>query len=173
MLLRQVSDEQVLDGDRLAQFLSATSKGSRPSLAQSILTDAAFYASDAEPPDPTRAVLTAAIAAELKVKQTLLEAAEGPLGELVALLIERPRDYSLAAIALYDKPLRIVLGVSLRESDKPLYKRIDTLFQRRNDIAHRGRPIDESEARELVGTAYSAFRALRTLAAERAPVARQ
>jgi hypothetical protein len=44
-----------------------------------------------------------------------------------------------------------------------MYKRIQTLFERRNDVAHRGKPVDEEEARELVGTAYSAFRALRSL----------
>jgi hypothetical protein len=168
LVLRQVSEEQVLNEDRLAPLLAVTSKGARPSLAHSVLVDAAFYASDAEPPDPTRAVLTAGIAVELKVKQTLLEAAEGQLRELVALLIESPRDYSLAAIALFDKPLRIVLGVSLRNSDKELYRRIDTLFRRRNDVAHRGKPIGEGEATELVATAYSAFRALRGVAAEAA-----
>jgi hypothetical protein len=168
LVLRQVSEEQVLNEDRLAPLLAVTSKGARPSLAHSVLVDAAFYASDAEPPDPTRAVLTAGIAVELKVKQTLLEAAEGQLRELVALLIESPRDYSLAAIALFDKPLRIVLGVSLRNSDKELYRRIDTLFRRRNDVAHRGKPIGEGEATELVATAYSAFRALRSVAAEAA-----
>lgn len=142
VVLKQVSEEQVLSAGRLAVLLSIASKGARPSLADSILVDAAFYASDAEPPDPMRAVLTAAIAVELKVKQTLLEAAEGPLRELVAVLFESPRDYSLAAVALFDKPLRIVLGVSLRESDKALYKRIETLFKRRNDVAHRGKAID-------------------------------
>jgi hypothetical protein len=36
-------------------------------------------------------------------------------------------------------------------------------FRRRNDVAHRGRPIDETEARQLVGTRYSAFHAVRSL----------
>jgi hypothetical protein len=126
----------------------------------SVLADAAFYAYDAEPRDPTRAVLTSAMAVELKVKETLSEGAEGQVRELVELLFKKPRDYSVAAVALFDEPLRIVRGRSLRTHNKELFKGVQTLFERRNDGVHRGKPVSENEADELVGTAFAAFRTL-------------
>ena len=91
LILRRVSPEQILGSQRPRRLGDRTSEGIAPTLAMSVLADAAYYAHDAEPRDPTRAVLTAAMALELKVKQSLSEGAQGPMRELVKLLFENPR----------------------------------------------------------------------------------
>ena len=71
----------------------------------------------------------------------------------------------MSVLALFDKPLKAVSGVSLREADRDLYKRIDRMFQRRNRIAHDGHIFSRDRADEVVQAAASAFRWLRDLSA--------
>jgi hypothetical protein len=103
-------------------------------------------------------VLLAAIACEIAVKNTLLEVASPHQRQLVESLLQNPRDFSLAAIALFDKPCLAVLGRSLKAQDTALYKRVEALFEDRNRIAHRAlaglRP--EKDLRSEVGAAREA-----------------
>jgi hypothetical protein len=111
----------------------------RPSVpvAESLLADALHFSST-KPVDLQWAVLLAAIACELKVKEALETKVAPQLLPMVLLILQHPRDWSLAASALYDKATSAALGRSLKSEDQPLYKRIETLFQMRNEIAHYG-----------------------------------
>jgi hypothetical protein len=118
------------------------------------LADARHIA-DRPPQDWSRAVLLAAIACELKVKETLRQLATDSNLPLVDLLLDSPRDFSMQVAGLFDKAMTAVHNESLRESDRELYKAIDRLFQVRNQIAHYGvRPTPE-QGSHAVGAAAS------------------
>jgi hypothetical protein len=159
LVITPVQDHQVLDSARIADAICRVQEGSRSPLEDVLRADALYLLQDADPPDYARAVLTAAIACEVKIKRTLRQrAADGAPSELVALLLENPRDWSMALLALFDGPLKIVGGVSLRESDRALYKRLDALIQRRNGLAHKEEDApEEEEAYEHVKTARDVF----------------
>jgi hypothetical protein len=125
-------------------------------VADTFLADALHFAW-AHPPDVTRAVLLAAIACEVKVKEVLREKTASQLRPMVDLLLENPRDWSLAAAALFHKAMAAALGHSLKKEHLQLYKRIENLFTLRNGIAHRGEEPEESKARDVVAAAEEVF----------------
>jgi hypothetical protein len=106
-----------------------------PSLPSTILADAQYLMSG---PNGARAVLTAAIALEVKVKDVLRRAASPPADKVIEVLLNNPRDWSMAAASLFDKPMEAVTGRSLRKENKDLYKTTERLFTVRNGVAHRG-----------------------------------
>jgi hypothetical protein len=165
VVLTRIQEHQVLDAARLDEELRVVRVGTPPSLDDVLRSDSLFMLQDADPPDFTRSVITAAIACEVKVKRTLRSSATyGTQRELVELLLENPRDWSLALLALFDKPLKIICGRSLREDDKELFKRLDSLIRRRNGLVHKEEDApDEDEAREYAQTAAAVFRWLNSL----------
>ncbi|MDQ3092401.1 MAG: hypothetical protein M3R46_12250 [Actinomycetota bacterium] len=164
LVITKVEGYQVLDAARLADALERSQQDATEPMEQVLKADALYMLQDADPPDYPRAVLTAAIACEVKIKRTLRERSTGTARELVDLMLDNPRDWSLALIALVDKPLKAVASVSLREADLPLYKRLDSLIRRRNGLAHKAEdPPDEQEAREHAKTAVEVFRWLDAL----------
>ena len=140
-----------------------------PALADSLLADARFANWPTGNPDRRQAVLLAAIACEVKIKASLRELARREQFELVSLVLENPRDISLAAATLLDKALYAICGRSLRLDNKDLYKDARRLFEDRNAIAHRGgdRLIDDRltvhVATAHVATARSIFDYLNSL----------
>lgn len=100
----------------------------------------------------------AAIACEVKIKTFLREHSNAEQAALVELLLENPRDWSLAAAALFDKPLKIVGGRSLKdEDDKSLWKGVIDLFERRNALAHRGKIPTQAQALACLSTSRKVF----------------
>ena len=143
----------------LAAVVNAVRHGDRPTLARQLLADSAFYLEEAVPADYPRAVITAAIACEVRIKEFLREHAGSEESRgLVDILLTRPRDFSMALLALFDRPAKVVAGRSLREENKTLYNQVDKLIQTRNAIAHRGEFPSEHVATECVRAAFSAFR---------------
>jgi hypothetical protein len=132
-----------------------------PPLWARVLADAQYYTWTDEWAAPERAVLFAALACELAVKETLRETAEGEVRALLELVLEHPRDYSLAAAELFAKPMQAITGRSLRDEDRALWKRVDVLFRERNRVAHKGARLSHREARELVASAVEAIEWLR------------
>jgi hypothetical protein len=141
------------DFDHVARHLGA---GEEPDLARVLLADAVFLASEAHS-DPGRAVLTAAIALEVRVKEVLREAAKPDTAPLVDLMLDNPRDWPQPAAALFDKAMAAVTGRSLRVEEREVYKAVDLLFQARNAIAHHGKLPSAQKAREFVDMARVAF----------------
>jgi hypothetical protein len=97
LVIRRIREEQVLDVELLDEAVRLSDEGQTPSLADSLLADALFLAQDAEPADPARALLVAAIACEIKIKATLRERASDAQRELIDVLLSNPRDWALAA----------------------------------------------------------------------------
>lgn len=159
-VLRQVAESQVLNAAALSGF-AASAQAGRPSLAASLLADAAHYAWDAEPPDSDRAILIAAIACEVRVKDALRAGVEGVSAGLIDLLLDHPRDWSMAAAALWHKPLKVIFGHSLSDEESAVFQEIERLFARRNRIAHRGETTDNEAAMESVRAVSKAFKWLR------------
>jgi hypothetical protein len=130
--------ESALTGELHAVLVQKASEGAEPNLADKFLRDAEYTAFAASTPHLRQAVLLAAIACEIKVKAAITTLASPEQLPLVNLLLENPRDWTMAAAALFDKGLKAVSNISLRDEDRPLYNQIDLLFQDRNKIAHRG-----------------------------------
>lgn len=134
------------DVDAVLQRAVAETK---PSLAGTLLSDALFYAWHATHRYPHLGLMLAAIATEVKVKETLMAVCSPEQRPLVQLILENPRDVSVAASSLFDKGLKAVAGVSLRDEDRELYKAVTRLFEDRNRFAHKGDvTIEESLIRE-------------------------
>ncbi len=119
-------------------LMDSAVSGAAPPLASLLLAEALDNGFGRQAPDFRVAVLLGAIACEVGIKQALQQAATPEQQDLLQLVIDKPRDVSLSAVSLYDSPSRIVLGRSLREDNKALYKRLSALFEDRNRIAHRG-----------------------------------
>jgi hypothetical protein len=123
--------------DQLLDFRRHTRAGAVIPMPETLLADAGHLLLF-RPPAVDQAVLIAAVACELKVKQTLRERAGAEFLPWVELLLNNPRDWSLVALSIFDKAMKAAVGRSLREEDLDLYKMIDKLFQERNRIAHKG-----------------------------------
>ena len=162
-LVRRVAEDQVLSAERFEALLRSASESPRPPLADMLLADAAYYALHAKPTDLPRGLLIAAVACEVKIKHTLREIVRPESSAMLELLLDNPRDYSLAANALFDKAAKAVTGRSLREEDRPLFNRMSKLFSRRNKVAHHGELPSDEEALDSIFAAGEVFHWLRKL----------
>jgi hypothetical protein len=164
--IRVIPQGSDLSSDDLGRFTEHLIE--EPPLWARVLADAQYYTWTNEWAAPERAILLAALACELAAKEVLREMAEGSTRALLELLLEHPRDWSMAALALFGEPMKLIVGQSLREDNRALWNRLDTLFQQRNRVAHRGVRLDIREAQDLTTVAVeatewlSARRAVRT-----------
>jgi hypothetical protein len=131
----------------------------RPELpiAETLLADALHFAW-LNPPDLQRAVLMAAIGCEVKVKARLREKVSAEGLPLIDLLLGNPRDWSVAAIALFDKGMFAALHRSLKSENRELYKRVSQMFELRNRIAHLGERPNELAAKDAIAAVREVFR---------------
>lgn len=157
-------EESAADADGLAVLLEMVAEGRKASLATALLADARGVL--IPPPvheavdrlDTPHGVLLAAIAAEVRIKETLRDLAPDELRPLLDVVLDSPRDVSIAAGQLLDKPLKAVTGTSLKDADRALFKRVtEKLFPLRNRVAHYGHRPTTQEAREAVSTASDLF----------------
>jgi hypothetical protein len=126
-------------------------------VAETLLADAEYYANHGVN-DLRRAVLMAAIACEVKVKEVLRGRASDVQKTLVDFALDNPREIALtAAGGLFDKLMLATLGQSLKRDDKMLFQNIVLLYEVRNRIAHRGTMPDTAEARRVVNAARRCF----------------
>lgn len=117
--------------------------------------------------EPRRAVLDAAIAAEVFIESYVAGRAGNPAGQLC--------DYLRVPVKVwYDKILECVTGHSLRKSQPALWTDLDYLFRARNCIAHEGRceyndeankrvKVDATEAARLIAQCRRAIHWVREL----------
>lgn len=139
--------------DRLRRWVESDSE---IGAADQVLADVR-YISVQRSPDWRQLALFAAIACEMKIKEVLTDSATRTQSGLLELLLNRPRDWSMAAAALYDHALDAVCGRSLKRDDRDLYKKVNSLFEDRNKVAHRGQPVDSSLVSAHALTAERAF----------------
>lgn len=127
-----------------------------PPVPELLLADALFHARGGTAGDCARAVLLAAVALEVMVKDAMRTKTHPSKRALVDLIIESPREVSVAAAQLFDSGCEAALGRSLKAENRELYKRVDALFQRRNAFAHRGIFPTATEARDAAAAARTA-----------------
>ena len=107
--------------------------------------------------DFRRAVLIAAIACEVKVKEVLRQAASEDQRSLLDFALDNPREVTVtAADGLFDKLMLATAGRSLRQDDRQLFRHIQELYTVRNRVAHSGRLPDKPEAGRVVRAAGGA-----------------
>jgi hypothetical protein len=147
-----LNDRGALTERSVNEVIERAATGAEVPTAAALIADAMHMLRGTEP-DLKRAVLSAAIAAELLIKEALRVRAKPDAALMVDVLLDNPRDFSVAAAALFDKPLAAVCGHSLKDEDRDLYVRIQRLFERRNSIAHRGADIPRPEAADSVRAA--------------------
>ena len=152
-----------LDSEMLEEIITALAASRSVPLPELFLADAEHFLLCETQSDLQRAILLAAIACELKVKETMRKKVFARGLPLVETLISKPRDFSMSAAGLFDEAMKAALGRSLREDDKQLYRAIadsptkNALFQNRNAIAHSGAEVELKVAQENVRAARKVF----------------
>jgi hypothetical protein len=129
-----------------------------PDTTSYLLAQASYLVRSVPDPQPGLAVLLAAVACEAHVKEVLLERAESATKPLLDTLLRKPRIFQEPALELFGEVARAVLGKSLRDDDRALWKKIDELFQARNKMAHVADRPSLEKARELVIAANQAMK---------------
>lgn len=129
-----------------------------PDLTSTLLAQASYLSRSVRDPQPGLAVLLAAVACEAHAKEILLERANPSTRPLLDTLLRKPRIFQEPALELFGEVAKAVLGRSLRDDDRLLWKKIDELFQVRNKMAHIADRPSPEKARELVIAASQAMK---------------
>lgn len=151
--LRIVERIQVIQPDQVHQLAGALTEPHAPTLAEALLADAFYYSSDATPPDRPRALLIAAVACEVKIKESLRARVASPAEDLLELALRNTRP----TVALFGKVCKAVTGQSLIDEDRLLYNKLDDLFDERNALAHHGKVPNDARVTESLRAAREAF----------------
>ena len=125
-------EEYAIAPELMERIFAVASAGDGPSLAEVLLADARAVVAgptvsqdwQSDKRDTARAVLFAAVACEVKIKATLLAKSPTQFADLLNVILENPREVSVAAGQLVDKPMKAAVGQSLREADKELFKAV-------------------------------------------------
>jgi len=146
-----------LDADDHASIASTLQRGDPLDLPlpRTLLGDALYLINQANPAQPREAVLLAAMACEVAIRQSLLEAAAPDAQAVLEWSLKNPRDVSVQAASLYDKGAEATTSRSLRKEYPALYKKLGNLFTARNRVAHQGEATDHGEAYGHVETAVA------------------
>jgi hypothetical protein len=161
MVVYTGSEESALGYDLLGGIIDGLRSGRKTGTADLLLADARETLAGsgvqsrraASQRDVRRAVLLAAIASEVKIKDTLRQKTPEHRRELAEVILKNWREVDIAIAALPHKAMKAAIGRSLYEDDPDLFAEVERLFKRRNDIAHRGLAPTLAEARESVGAA--------------------
>ena len=109
-------EESALSTDNIAPLIELLDRGERPGLPEELLADAEHFAWRGDTTDLRRAVLLAAIAAEVKAKETLEEKAPNEAAQLLDVVLAGPRlGVNVRPAALFNSLARGAVGRSLRE----------------------------------------------------------
>jgi hypothetical protein len=149
-----ISRDRAADGDAIDEVFAKTSASEEPPTDAVLFADA-HAALHAGRRDTASAVLYAAMAAELKIKQALLRNAR----QVLDAVLENPRDLPTATGQLLGKTMKAAVGKSLAEEDPQLYNQVtEQLFPLRNHVVHRGSRPGPVEARTAIDIMTRLFR---------------
>jgi hypothetical protein len=149
--------DAALGPELLEQIRFLLARGEPPPIAEGFLADAKFFAGSDVPGDRARAVLLAAIATELKAKETLrLKSSPSGLG-LLRVLMPANRPMRVPVAELFDSIALVCVGQSLATRDEPLLRAIRKLFTARNGIAHTGVMPDIETTKAAVHASAQSF----------------
>jgi hypothetical protein len=150
-------DVSRIDATQFGEAMERAQNKEQPPVARSLLADAAYLVMDQQADQSRAALVLAAIACEVHAKDTLRRLARPRQDVLLELLLTQPRDWSFAAVQLFDKVMQAIVGTTLREVDHKLWKAVTALFEDRNRVVHRGGAIERTRVYEHVVTAKRAF----------------
>jgi hypothetical protein len=151
--------------EELDQVAESLAGGAAPSTPEVLLADARETLStpsvehewQAARRDIRRAILLAAIAAEVQIKTTLDDKTPTEKKALVNIILKSFREVEVAVGELPHKTMKAAVGRSLHEDDPELFRAIKKLFTHRNHVAHRGEPPSLEEARTDIQAAVRLF----------------
>jgi hypothetical protein len=144
-------------------LLGRVARDEEPPVAEALLADAEEH-SRFDINDTRRAVLLAAIACEVKVKEVLRSRVSQERRRLLDYALDNPHEITLtAAGGLFNTLMNAALGRSLAAEDNALFRTIERLFSARNKVAHYGKLPEPADARRLVAAARRCFAWLDTL----------
>lgn len=132
-----------LEQDVLDSLVGKLARQEVVPVAQALLADAWHLGEGPEVPDAERAVLLAAIACEVRTQEFLRQHVPVTRRALLEVTLRRT---STLSVLLHDV-FQAALDVSLKETDRPLYKRIEDLTRQRNNIVHEGHSQETPEIR--------------------------
>lgn len=107
-------------------------------VAAELLSDALYLDEGSRTPDLRRAVITAAIACEVRVDEVIKERVSPDRAKLTAMMMKRTSNVAF----ILDEVLEAACGLSLRVSDPELWGRVDRLRSQRNAVVHAGAEVD-------------------------------
>lgn len=162
--IQVLPEKGILDRAGLARVGTALQSRGSPRPDDLLLADARHLVHWRKgPSDPELAILLAAMAVEVRTKAVLQDLATGDQADLVTLLIDNPRDWSLSAHAHFAKAIEAILGRDLGKEWRRTARAVQGLFEARNQIAHRGKKFGVEQARVHVDAATVAIESLASL----------
>lgn len=112
-------------------------------VSDELLADARHLIEGAEVPDIQRAIITAAIACEVRTAEVLLDRIMSSREPLLRLLLKQTSRLPF----ILDKVMETAFGLSLKVDDRELYGKVEELMRQRNAVVHEGAPADLSKLR--------------------------
>lgn len=128
-----------VDLNQMLVIAANVADGRSPDLPSSLLADAWHFTDSIL--DLDRATLIAAIACEVRVKQTIRDLVPADRLAMTELVLRRRSNLP----ELLDEVIAAALSVTLRLDDPPLFKRVQVLAAQRNMIVHAGRSNPDTE----------------------------
>lgn len=119
-----VASKAIVTSDDVHTLGRLVERHGRPGLPELLLAEGRHFLFRQERLAPDRAVVLAAMALEIQVRTALRDRTSGQAHDLLELVLNNPRDWSLAAAALWDKALEAAFGRSLRREEGATYKRL-------------------------------------------------
>lgn len=142
----------VVDAERIAPALAGELE-----VPEILLAQAGYWTLWTPDPKPGLGVLLVAMACESKARRVLMAEVSDEMAPLLTVLFDKPRIFQRPASDLFDHIATAVLGRSLREDDKELWKQLGEIFELRNLMAHRGNEPVRSQVGPLVQAGYKIF----------------
>ena len=146
--------DEALSVDAHAEALREAELDELATVPELLLADAMYLAWTSDAPQYREAVLLAAVAAEVKIKETLDRVCAEAARPVLAFALSSHR----GAPALYDKAAEAVTGRSYRKENPGLYQSLVRLFKDRNEVAHRANMVEPRQAKADLVAARDAIR---------------
>lgn len=163
--LRVLADETILKPESFNHISLLMQGGKKPAAEQILLAEALFLVEGEQRTGPDRAVLLAAMAVELHVKRVLRLRgdARSTVGADRRMVARKSDGRSPSAHKLFRKALLNFPSGTLPQGHRILARRVQLLFELRNDIVHDGVTVKRADARLKVKTAREALSLLSAL----------
>lgn len=158
-----IGDQAILNTENFDRIQADLANQHGPQVGELLVGEALYLVQSQSQTGPAQATLLAAMGVEVFTKDVMNAIVKEDQKEVLVLLLENPRDWSMAAHGLFHKALPTIVGHDLGPEHKKISGRVQKLFTARNKVAHRGESIDLVEAQGHVAAAKEAIELLRRL----------